>query len=87
MDRSGCDGRVNDWISTTEDPNGKLYAPFVMERFTKAEPSPQLGHRRASIYWLVSTWAPYQVSVMRTLLDFRGTPTIITPDVTKPTLH
>jgi hypothetical protein len=50
---------------------GHLYAPFVLNRYTTAlsSPSPLSGPRRARIYWLVSTWDPYQVSVMRTDLE------------------
>ena len=55
------------------DPNkpvaGGLYAPYVLDRYTVALPSSPLGARRTRIYWLVSTWDPYQVSVMRTDLE------------------
>ncbi|HXQ14215.1 MAG TPA: DUF4185 domain-containing protein [Caulobacteraceae bacterium] len=49
---------------------GAFYAPFVMTRFTQTEapPSGELG-RQATIYWLLSTWDPYQVTVMRTRLN------------------
>jgi hypothetical protein len=39
-----------------------------MERFTVRMPSPEPRKRKAMIYWLVSTWNPYQVIVMRTPL-------------------
>jgi hypothetical protein len=48
---------------------GAFYAPFVMTRFTEDETAPGPGReRRATIYWLLSTWDPYQVTVMRTTL-------------------
>ena len=49
--------------------NGDLYAPFVLERYTTPERTFYPGRRRATIYWLVSTWRPYQVVVMRTTLQ------------------
>jgi hypothetical protein len=51
-----------------QDQPGSFYAPFVMERYTTLDSMPP-GRRRATIYWLVSTWNPYQVVVMRTTLD------------------
>ena len=56
---------------TTQQPAaltfGYLYAPFVMTRFTKAVPT--FGKAKsARIYWLLSTWDPYQVTVMQTKL-------------------
>jgi len=49
---------------------GNFYAPFLMERYTTLDRTLP-GSRRATIYWLVSTWNPYQVVVMRTTLDVR----------------
>jgi hypothetical protein len=60
-----CSGRVDDWPNSTE--HGHLYAPFVMERYTTPLTSIP-GRRQAIIYWLLSTWNPYQVTVMRTEL-------------------
>ena len=47
---------------------GYFYAPYVMSRFTKTVPviSPL---KAAQIYWLLSTWDPYQVTVMQTTLQ------------------
>lgn len=51
-------------------PNGKFvaggfYAPYVLDRYTSgADPS-----RRSTIYWLLSTWNPYEVTVMRTTFE------------------
>ena len=50
---------------------GYFYAPFVMARFTKAEPpvgDPKA--KAATLYWLLSTWDPYQVTVMRSKIQF-----------------
>ena len=47
---------------------GYLYAPYVMSRFTKAVPVASPAHA-AQIYWLLSTWDPYQVTVMQTTLQ------------------
>ncbi len=46
---------------------GYLYAPFVMTRFTKAVPAAGAA-KSAQVYWLLSTWDPYQVTVMQTTL-------------------
>jgi hypothetical protein len=49
---------------------GYLYAPFVMTRYTKAAaPQAPAPARAATIYWLLSTWDPYQVTVMRSTLQ------------------
>jgi hypothetical protein len=51
-------------------PGGFFYAPFVMERFTQdLTPAGAEGTRQATIYWLVSTWNPYQVVVMQSTLQ------------------
>ena len=47
---------------------GYLYAPYVMTRYTQTvAAAPPV--RSAQIYWLVSTWDPYQVTVMQTTLQ------------------
>lgn len=62
-----CAGRVDDWRGP-ELQRGDLYAPFVMERYTVRQKSNDFLKRKATIYWLLSTWNPYQVIVMRTSL-------------------
>jgi hypothetical protein len=48
---------------------GLFYAPFVMDRFTQDATPPGPGQpKRATIYWLVSTWNPYTVVVMQSTL-------------------
>jgi hypothetical protein len=44
---------------------GGFYAPFVLDRYTSAASG---AGRAAIIYWLVSTWNPYEVTLMRTTL-------------------
>jgi hypothetical protein len=75
MDATRCGGLEDYW--PTDKYNGDLYAPFVMERYTTPERTFVPGKRRATVYWLVSTWNPYQVIVMRTMLDVGDTwPTV-----------
>ena len=48
---------------------GFFYAPFVMARYTQdVTPAGAQGYRQAKIYWLLSTWNPYQVVVMTSTL-------------------
>ncbi|HEX3127228.1 MAG TPA: DUF4185 domain-containing protein, partial [Thermoanaerobaculia bacterium] len=46
------------------DPDGGTYAPYVSARFNQWEPLT----REATIYYVMSTWRPYQVSLMKTVL-------------------
>jgi hypothetical protein len=51
---------------------GAFYAPFVMARFTQDVTPPGPGQpKRATIYWLVSTWNPYTVVVMQSTLELQ----------------
>jgi hypothetical protein len=51
---------------------GAFYAPFVMDRFTQDVTLPGPGQpKRATIYWLVSTWNPYTVVVMQSTLELQ----------------
>jgi hypothetical protein len=66
---AGCGNRRDFWPG--KHANGKfvsggLYAPYVLERYTEAAEGPG---RRSAIYWVVSTWNPYEVTVMRTVLQ------------------
>lgn len=47
---------------------GYFYAPYVMTRYTKEVPA-AAPLKAAQIYWLLSTWDPYQVTVMQTTLQ------------------
>jgi len=55
---------------------GRLYAPNVIEEWTEdvtaRTPGIGPGERAATIYWNVSTWSPYQVVLVKTVL--RGLP-------------
>jgi hypothetical protein len=64
----GC-GNQERYHDRNKPVPGGLYAPFVLDRYTTALPPSLLGSRRAMIYWLLSTWSPYQVVVMRTTLE------------------
>jgi hypothetical protein len=66
----GCGNRRDFW--PTKRRGGKFvgggtYAPYILNRYTTAADTEGPG-RSATIYWLVSTWNPYEVSVMRTTL-------------------
>jgi hypothetical protein len=70
MTPEGCGNRRDFW--PTEHHNGKFvgggtYAPYVLNRYTTAANSEGPG-RSSMIYWVVSTWNPYEVIVMRTTL-------------------
>ncbi len=69
MSAKGCPGLTNYWPTPKQ---GGLYAPFILSRFTQdASPPAQPLIRRATIYWLVSTWNPYVVVVMQSTLELR----------------
>ena len=65
----GCGDRRDFWPNRHENGkfvSGGLYAPYVLDRYTHATVG---AGQRSTIYWVVSTWNPYQVSVMRTTLQ------------------
>ncbi len=76
----GCDDRHKDeWIDDDDKAgvsSGEFYAPYVMERYTGPEQTGLPYRRRATIYWLVSTWNPYQVIVMKTSLTIDESATV-----------
>jgi hypothetical protein len=68
MSPQGCGTRRDYWPTrrTGKDiVSGGLYAPFVLNRYTEAGKDAN----SADIYWLVSTWNPYEVDVMRSTLQ------------------
>lgn len=77
MTRNGCGSQGDYWkpIGDGSHVLGDFYAPFVMERYTRSERTSVRGTRRAAVYWLVSTWNPYQVIVMRTVMEVYTPPT------------
>jgi hypothetical protein len=70
---NGCTGLKNYWTLPTGTPwPGALYAPFVMDRSTQDVTPPGPGEpKRATIYWLLSTWNPYVVVVMQSTLELK----------------
>jgi len=62
--REGCDA-VGDAIIPIEDSEkrgGIVYAPYVISPFTKGDAT------TTTIYWTMSTWNPYQVMLMKSVL-------------------
>ena len=73
---NGCDGRPDEWGGADLGKiNGGFYAPFVMERYTTRLRSVGAYRRAAMVYWLLSTYNPYQVFVMWTALTVEAFPT------------
>jgi hypothetical protein len=71
MAAAGCGSQRDYWPELHKNGQfevGSFYAPFVLNRYTTAEPSVN-GNPRSTIYWLVSPWNPYEVTVMRTTLE------------------
>ena len=66
----GCGSRRDYWPA--KHPNGQftrggLYAPYVLNRYTTDASTS--GVRRVTIYWTLSTWNPYVVSIMRATIE------------------
>jgi Domain of unknown function (DUF4185) len=70
---AGCPGLQNYQTLPNGAPwPGAFYAPFVMDRFTQDATPPGPGQpKRATIYWLLSTWNPYVVVVMQSTLELQ----------------
>ncbi|MBO0759589.1 MAG: DUF4185 domain-containing protein, partial [Bradyrhizobiaceae bacterium] len=67
---TGCAGQRNYWLKVAPVVGGFFYAPFVMNRFTvDSTPAGGGSTKQATIYWLVSTWNPYNVVVMQSTLQ------------------
>lgn len=69
---AGCSGLASYWANPQPGivQPGFFYAPFVMARYTEdMTPVGQTATRQAKIYWLLSTWNPYQVVVMTSTLQ------------------
>jgi hypothetical protein len=67
MTPEGCVNQRDFWPDRHPDGKyvpGGFYAPFVLDRYTTATSV----DRESTIYWLVSSWNPYEVTVMRTTL-------------------
>jgi hypothetical protein len=71
MVADGCGKRRDYWPAQRRNGKfvaGGFYAPYVLDRYTSAAAA-DTASRRSTIYWLVSAWNPYQVTVMRTTLQ------------------
>jgi len=84
---AGCGKQRDYW--PTRHPHGKFepggfYAPYVLNRYTTGAGSSPDGRRSTIIYWTLSTWNPYVVSVMRATLQTGILPT--GPPYIKPTI-
>ena len=71
MTAQGCGNQQRYHDQSTFVPGG-FYAPYVLDRYTTPL-LPTKFTRRARIYWTLSTWDPYQVSIMRTDLEVSTT--------------
>jgi hypothetical protein len=58
----GCDAVGDDIIPDMPARWGIVYAPYVISAFTKADAT------TTTIYWAMSTWNPYQVMLMKSVL-------------------
>ena len=82
---NGCDARVDEWPGKEAGTiDGGLYAPFVMERYTTRVRTVVPYRKQAMVYWLLSTYNPYQVTVMKTVLTVEAFPTITSASTNKP---
>lgn len=70
MDDNFCAHTRQDYWAAANVP-GILYAPFVLNRFTTDASAGQGQPKRATIYWLLSTFNPYVVTVMKTTLELQ----------------
>jgi Domain of unknown function (DUF4185) len=67
MTDQGC-GNQQRYHNQNSNVAGGFYAPYVLDRYTTGLSSTAFV-KRARIYWTLSTWDPYQVSIMRTDLE------------------
>jgi hypothetical protein len=76
MTSNGCGKRRDFWQGGHKGGKfvqGGLYAPYVLNRYTSAATGVGApGGSSCTIYWVVSTWNPYEVTVMRTMLEVNG---------------
>ena len=76
----GVAGRPDDPASPADpklDRVGGVYAPYVIQRYTRG------GAQTTTLYYVMSTWNPYQVMLMRTTLAAPH-PLPFGPDTCKP---
>lgn len=72
MTPDGCGARRDYWPggrrTTGKFVAGGLYAPYVLNRYTTATGG-EGAARGSTIYWVISTWNPYAVTLIRTTLE------------------
>jgi hypothetical protein len=74
MSPMGCPASLFNYWSTLPAllQQGAFYAPFVLNRYTQDATAAGPGvAKRATITWLLSTWNPYQVTVMQSTLEMK----------------
>jgi len=68
MTAEGCGNRRDYWPGKRRGDKfqpGGFYAPYVLNRYTRADAEPH----RATMFWTLSTWNPYEVLIMRTTIE------------------
>jgi len=70
-------GPQTDPFSPGKDGPGGVYAPYVISRYTRG------GAQNTTIYYVMSTWNPYQVVLMKSTLAFHSS-LPFGPDTCKP---
>jgi hypothetical protein len=68
---------ANDGLSDPgrEQDSGGEYGPYLIDRFTKAVPSTDPNTLRAQIYFVLSTWNPYNTVLMTATLQLEANST------------
>ncbi len=82
MTAEGCGSRRDYWPGRRRGDKyqpGGFYAPFVINRYTRPE-----GEHRATIYWTLSTWNPYEVDIMNATIELPADAGFPTPVGPKP---
>ena len=62
-DQTKCDSVYDDMQLGDPQRWGGAYAPYLISKFTKGDAT------STTIYWLMSTWNPYQVVLMKSTLQ------------------
>lgn len=73
MAANGCPGKRDYWSALHKGSHfeaGGYYAPYILDRYTRAGDGPGAS----TIYWVLSTWNPYQVTVMRSTIHASAPP-------------
>jgi hypothetical protein len=54
------------WLDLGNNDNGALYGASIVDAWTTADSA-----GNTNLYWFLSTWNPYQVVLMKTMLSLR----------------